>query len=316
MNTQQISALKPHGDGHQFVFYGDCASGIPGQLWGRNFAQVNNVLQRLYPEPEFIVFLGDHILGSFAETHAEPLGIEKQWWDIKKQWHHWLNKEMDWLDSNRVPVYHVTSNHDTYDEASERVWREVFPGIPHNGPPDQKGLSYWVRRGDLLLVVVNTNFSGLGGNGHVECSWLDSTLTAQADARYKIVAGHVPAFPVNGYDERPRWCIAKGEAEDFWSVLTRHRVIAYLCSHIIAFDVQEHQGVLQVCSGGAGTNFGPGGTGEGQFMGEGEYHHFVQAALDENEFRLQTVDKDGCVRERFTLKNYHAVGGQFERLDR
>ena len=297
MNAKHITALTPHGVGHQFVFYGDCASGIPGQLWGNNFHKVNAALQQLHPEPEFIVFLGDHILGpaQFVEAH----GIKEQW-GLKEQWHHWFNEEMDWLDSNRVPLYHVTSNHDTFDEASEHVWREVHPDIPKNGPSGQEGLSYWVRRNDLLIVVVNTNFSGLGGNGHVECSWLDSTLAAQADARYKIVAGHVPAFPVNGYDERPRWCIAQGEAETFWSVLTRHKVIAYLCSHIIAFDIQKHEGVLQICSGGAGTNFGPGGVGEGEFMGEGEYHHFVQAAIDVNEFRLQTVDKDGTIRERFS----------------
>ena len=300
MKTQHIKPLMPKGDGHQFVFYGDCASGIPGQLWGKNFSRVNSVLQQQRPEPEFIVFLGDHILGSFAKMFAGPLGIEEQWWDIKKQWHHWFTKQMDWLDSTRVPLYHVTSNHDTFDEASERIWREVLPNIPNNGPPGQEGLSYWVRRGDLLLVVVNTNFSGLGGNGHVENTWLNKTLAAHTDARYKIVAGHVPAFPVNGYDERPRWCISEDEAADFWSVLTRHGVLAYLCSHIIAFDVQEHQGVLQVCSGGAGTNFGPGGTGEGEFMGEGEYHHFVQAALDEDGFHFQTVDKAGSIRERFS----------------
>ena len=74
----------------------------------------------------------------------------------------------------------------------------------------------------------------------------------------------------------------------------RDRVLAYLCSHVIAFDVQEHNDVLQICSGGAGTSCGPGG-----FMGEGEYHHFVQAALDAHDFRLQTIDPAGRVRERY-----------------
>ena len=78
-------------------------------------------------------------------------------------------------------------------------------------------------------------------------------------------------------------------------MLARRHVLAYLCSHIIAFDVQEHEGIVQICSGGAGTNHGPGG-----FMGDGEYHHFVQATLDANELRLQTIDTDGRVREQFT----------------
>ncbi|MBI3987679.1 MAG: hypothetical protein HY343_12205 [Lentisphaerae bacterium] len=268
----------------RFVFYGDCCSGIPGGPYERHFARVNAGLRRLKPPPDFIVFLGDHIMGNPA--HADRL---------RQQWRYWLDKEMGWLAPLQIPIFHVTSNHNTFNRISERVWREVFPDIPRQAPPGQEGLSYWVRRGDLLLVVVNTSFSGLGGHGHVESAWLDTVLTKHSDARYRIVAGHHPVFPVNGYDERPLWCIARGEAERFWSVLARHRVLAYLCSHIIAFDVQDHDGVLQICSGGAGTNYGPGG-----FMGKGEYHHFVQATLTPDAFRLKTVDIHGKTRERFT----------------
>ena len=282
MKTEPVAALMPHGPGHQFVFYGDCCSGIPGAASESTFAQVNAALRRLDPPPDFIVFLGDHIAG-------KPTDVDH----VRRQWYHWLTEEMAWLDSDRTPLYHVTSNHDTFDEASEEVWREMFPDIPRNGPSGQQGLSYWVRRDDLLLVIVSTSSSGLGGYGHVECDWLDATLHTHADARHKIVAGHHPVFPVNGYDERLLWCIVQEEADAFWSVLVRHGVLAYLCSHIIAFDVQEHDGVLQICSGGAGTSAGPGG-----FMGDDEYHHFVQASLDANEFRLQTIDPEGRVRER------------------
>ena len=215
---------------------------------------------------------------------------------MEAQWQYWLSKEMKWLDTNQIPIYHTTSNHNTPDEAAEKIWRNVFPKIPPNGPPDQEGLSYWVRRDDLLLVFVNTNFSLLGGMGHVECDWLENTLCAHSEARYKIVAGHHPIFAVNGYDECPLWHIVEGEAQAFWSVLVRHRVLSYLCSHVIAFDAQEHDGVLQICSGGAGTNYGPGG-----FMGKDEYHHFVQAALDETGFRLQAIDVNGVAREKLCV---------------
>jgi hypothetical protein len=281
---QPVTALVLQGGGHQFVFYGDCCSGIPGGRFEGNFAKVNTTLQRLSPPPEFILFLGDHITGQPADADG-----------LRRQWRRWLDVEMNWLASRPIPVYHVTSNHDTFDKVSERVWREVFPAIPTNGPPGQEGLSYWVRRGDLLLVVVNTSFSGYGGSGHVESAWLDATLAAHPDARHRVVAGHHPIFPVNGYGDRPNWCVAEDEAKRFWSVLVRHRVLAYLCSHIIAYDVQEHDGVLQICSGGAGTNYGPDG-----FMGKGEYHHFVQATLDAKGLHLQTVDVDGVVRERFS----------------
>lgn len=281
---QSVAALLPQAGGHQFVFYGDCCSGVPGGPFEQNFARVNAALRRLEPPPEFIVFLGDHIAGPPADAGG-----------LTRQWRYFLDVELRWLAAHPVPLYHVTSNHDTFDLVSERVWREIFPAIPGNGPPGQAGLSYWIRRNDLLLVAVNTSFSGRGGYGHVESAWLDAVLTAHADARWRLVAGHHPVFPVNGYSERPLWRLAEEDAAAFWAVLVRHRVLAYLCSHIIAFDAQQYEGVLQICSGGAGTNYGPGG-----FMGDGEYHHFVQAAIDARGLRLQTIDSDGRVRESFS----------------
>src|ERR1019366_3088061 len=63
--------------------------------------------------------------------------------------------------------------------------------------------------------------------------------------------------------------------------------------HVIAFDVQVHDGVLQITTGGAGTVFGPGG-----FMpGQTEYLHVVQAAIDPQGFRYQVLDTDGTSRE-------------------
>jgi hypothetical protein len=199
---------------------------------------------------------------------------------------------MAWLDRD-IPIYHTTSNHNTYDIDSEKIWREVFPAIPRNGPPGQEGLSYYVRQGNLLLVCVNTAFSGLGGSGHVESEWLDRVLTDHGDAAYKFVAGHHPIHAVNGYARYPGWRVVPNQGDAFWRVLVKHQVVAYLCSHIIAFDVQVHDGVLQITSGGAGTVFGPGG-----FMpGQTEYLHCVQMAIDSQGLRYQVLGTDGMSRE-------------------
>ena len=277
-----IPALLPRtAGGHQFVFYGDSCSGIPGGAFETNFAAVNAALQRLQPRPEFVAFLGDHVAGMTTDYR-----------ELRRQWRHWLDHEMSWLGES-IPLYHTTSNHNTYDAGSETVWREVFPGLPGNGPSGQQGLSYYVRRGSLLLAIVNTSCVALGGPGHVECEWLDKVLGENSDARHKLVMGHHPVHPVNGYADHPLWRIEPEEGSAFWQVLVNHSVLAYLCSHIIAFDVQVHDGVLQVTSGGAGTRYGPGG-----FMpGETEYHHLVQAAADDIGFRYQVVDCTGAVRE-------------------
>jgi hypothetical protein len=69
----------------------------------------------------------------------------------------------------------------------------------------------------------------------------------------------------------------------------QHGVLAYLCSHILAFDAQVHDGVLQIVTAGAGT---------APLMPEGtEYHHCVQASLDPDGLRYQVLDTHGRVQE-------------------
>jgi hypothetical protein len=110
--------------------------------------------------------------------------------------------------------------------------------------------------------------------------------------RLKFIFGHHPAHAVNGYDRWPLWRMPPHHAGEFWEILTRHRVQCYWCSHIIASDVQRHQGVLQITSGGAGTQYGPGG-----FMGDGEYHHLVHATIENRKVTIRAVDADSRLRE-------------------
>lgn len=274
-----IPALRPRGAGHQFVLYGDACSGIPGAPHEHAFAEVNAVVARLDPPPDFVVFAGDEIAGLTADAEA-----------LRAQWRHWRDCEMRWHDSD-IPLYHTTGNHTAYDEMSEAVFSEMLH-LPRNGPPGQQGLSYFVRRGDLLMVFVHTLWSGLGGEGHVETAWLAETLRQHSGARHKLVIGHHPVHPVNGFSGAYQRDIGPEHGQEFWDLLVAHGVLAYVCSHILAFDVQVHRGVLQITTAGAGTL---------HRMPEGiEYLHAVQAALDRDGLRYQVLDVDGKVRERLS----------------
>jgi hypothetical protein len=139
------------------------------------------------------------------------------------------------------------------------------------------------------MVFVHTLWTGLGGEGHVETDWLETVLRDHADARHRVVLGHHPVFPVNGFAGTCQREIGHEYRDRFWNILVRAEVLAYVCSHILAFDVQVHRGVLQLCTAGAGT---------AHRMPEGvEYLHCVQAALDEEGLRYQVLDVAGAVRE-------------------
>lgn len=279
--AEPIGALVPRGAGRQFVVYGDSCSGVPAAPHEATFAGMNRVVARLVPAPQFVLFPGDEIIGLTNDPDA-----------LRAQWRYWLETEMRWLSRRAIPVYHTTSNHTTYDETSEAVFCESLPHLPRNGPADQRGLSYFVRDGDLLMVFVNTAWSGLGGEGHVETTWLSETLRGHADARYKLVVGHHPVHAVNGFGAPCQHVISPDHAGAFWRILVANRVFAYVCSHILAFDVQVHEGVLQITSAGAGTRYR---------MPEGfEYLHCLQAALDEQGLRYQVLDSSGHVRERLS----------------
>ena len=150
VDKDNIQALTPRDqDGHQFVCYADCCSGIPGTAQERTFAEVNTILRRLHPQPEFICFPGDEIRGL-------TLDAEK----LRQQWQYWQQKEMSWLDGDMIPLYHTTGNHTAYDAISQQVFREMLDYLPRNGPPGQEGLSYFVRRDNLVLVFVKRSRGG------------------------------------------------------------------------------------------------------------------------------------------------------------
>lgn len=277
--ARPIRAILPRGtEGHQFVCYADACSGVPGAPHEATFAAVNAVVSQLRPPPEFICFPGDEIIGLAADDDT-----------LREHWRYWFDTEMAWLDRTAIPIYHTTGNHTAYDPASEAVFREVMSHLPRNGPPGQSGLSYFIRRPDLLLVFVNTLWSGLGGEGRVECAWLNQTLAEHADARHKLVFGHHPVFPVNGLSGEYQRDVAPEYGREFWKTLVKHQVFAYVCSHILAFDVQVHDGVLQIVTAGAGT--------ADRMPERIEYLHCVQVALDARGLRYQVLDTSAQIRE-------------------
>ena len=251
-------------------------------------------MHRLDPRPQFVCFLGDLIWG-LTDDH----GPNHDEGSLRQEWTDKLSREMKPLTDLDVPVFRIPGNHDTMTPVSEDVWREVFHEIPHNGPEGQQGLTWFDRQDDLLVIGISVYAMNMGSpftmmGGRVDHDWVDQILTEHSDAKFKLVLGHSPVHPINGYNA-PKWGMLPEFGEPFWAVLVKHRVTAYLCSHVIAFDFQVHEGVPQITTGGAGTSSGPGGC----MPAPTEYHHCVQLAFDDIGLHGQVLDTDGVARETF-----------------
>ncbi|MBM4076452.1 MAG: hypothetical protein FJ267_12530, partial [Planctomycetes bacterium] len=283
-----IPALLPRDqEGRHFVFYSDCCSGIPGAPNEQSHAAINGIVSRIRPEPEFIAFPGDSVMGYIDD-------YEK----LRSQWNYWYDTEMAWLKKTRIPLYQSTSNHNTYDDGSERVFREVHPTIPQNGPDHQQGLAWYIRNGNLLYVSTHQpdRTRPYRRQMKMETEWLADVLRQHADVPFKFVVGHYPVFPVNGYTQYPQWSFRPEERTPFWNVLVENRVTAYLCSHILAFDVQIHQGIPQILSGGAGTM----GSGPLALMPtRTESLHASQVAVDRQGIQVRTLQTNGQFKDAF-----------------
>ena len=265
----QIESISPITEnGFQFVLYADSCSGTRDTIEEKGLSKVNRVLQRLSLKPKFICFPGDEIIGLTPNKEK-----------LQKQWHYWQAQEMAWIRDNDIPLYNTTGNHTAYDKNSEEVFRACNAHLPQNGPIGQEGLSYYIVDEDVLLIAVNTLCFDLGGEGHVELEWLDQILAKYAAYPFKFVMGHHPIFPVASKQSPYGLTVEPENGKAFWRLLKNYNVFAYLCSHILTYDVQVHNGILQLLSGGAGRTR--------------KFLHLIQAAMDSEGIRYQVLNGDG-----------------------
>ncbi|MBM3532357.1 MAG: hypothetical protein FJX60_04890 [Alphaproteobacteria bacterium] len=257
---------------------GDSCSGIPGQRFEANLARiVARILERNAPA-DALLYLGDHVYGY---TDDEPT--------LRAQWDHFLEHEFRPLDERYPRVLHIAGNHDANTPISAAFCeaRMPIPPVARN----RKGLNYVIDLGGAEIVVISTCDLANRGFAAVDMDWLAEALHSLS-APIRLVAGHYPFHAVNGYEEVPKWVFPADQCMQAWRLFREAGVKAYLCSHIIAFDVQVHEDIVQLCSGGAGTEFGPDGV-----MGNGEFRHFVTVTVSSERLAFEAIDENGRVRE-------------------
>lgn len=263
---------------YKFVIYGDSCSGVPNTNHANTLSKINTLIEEKAEEIDFVIFPGDEIIGL---TNNEK--------KLRDQWDYWLNEEMKYISKYKIPLYNCSGNHTVYNKISLSIFQEKLSHLPQNGPTNLKGVSYYVKYQDLLMVFIDTMGNNIGGEGRVETEWLNGILSKD-NSKYKFVIGHHPIFPTNGFSGDFQRTVEIENGKKFWNVLKENKVFGYVCSHLLAYDVQVHNGVLQIMTAGAGTQY--------RMPPETEYHHYLNCVINKDGLAYSVIDESGATREK------------------
>jgi hypothetical protein len=222
--------------------------------WPQWDSAVNWYLDLIKSEnPDFIMVDGDLVNG--------------HWWDGPKCIEHmgaifysgWKNR----MREHHLKYFVAVGDHELGDDPwpndklklvpdFERVFAQQM-AMPDNGPPNKKGLAYYVLHKNTLFVTVET-FEVQDGQMHMnvlgeQLRWFKNVLAKHKDADHIIVQGHVPIFGHPKSRSSSSLMLEGGKDSEFWNVMKKAGVDLYLCGEFHALTVSEADGIWQLVHG-------------------------------------------------------------------
>lgn len=204
-------------------------------------------------EPSFVLIAGDLVNG--------------HWWDSPQCVEHlgtlyysgWIRR----LNKFGLKYYTAVGDHELGDDPwppekiklipyFENVYRKIL-AMPENGPDGKKGLAYFVREGDLLLITVETfevesDTMNVGVIGE-QLEWVKKVLNENKDAKFKIVQGHVPIWGEIKARSSSKLMLNGGKESEFYKSLKEYGVDLYLAGEFHDVTILESDGVWQIVHG-------------------------------------------------------------------
>lgn len=204
----------------KFAIFSDGRAGSPTEHGSTNGVHVAT-LRLLAADAarqniSLVIFPGDLVNGG---SNFGPLDRQFSTW----------KEAMKPLYDAGVAVYPCRGNHETHQDepagSAIQAWRAAFPNLPHNGPEDQRGLTYKVETNNACFIAFE-QFAGRSANfdptrydsqvnsGMVPKWALDQIL--QTKARWVFAFGHESAFIGHHTD-----CLANvpAERDALWDAL-------------------------------------------------------------------------------------------------
>lgn len=203
--------------------------------------------------PDFTLNAGDIMDARWWTDEAEVKAKTEEYWKgFKKR-----------FDDRNMTVYVAPGDHEYGDDGGlakgdiARAFAKQFTalmGMPRNGPENHLGRSFFVRKGNLLLITLDT-FEDQGPRfgytvGEEQLKWLDETMTTHADAEFIIVQGHLPIVgPVRSKNSSASM-LKNGSKSKLWQLMVKHGVHVYLCGEHHRITVKQRDGIWQIVHGG------------------------------------------------------------------
>jgi hypothetical protein len=238
----------------KFVSFPDFFNFDIPEPWPKYDEAVDYFLGEVKKEkPGFVLVCGDMVDG--------------RWWDSPQCVEHmgtvyysaWIRR----MEKHGLKYYTAVGDHELGDDPwpkwkvdliphFEKIYTDYFK-MPQNGPENKKGLAYYVREGDLLLVTVET-FEVIDDSLVVDVTgqqleWFDRVLSEHADAKFKIVQGHVGLWGDLKIRSSSMLKISGEKDSDFYQTMKKHGVDAYLCGEFHDVTVLEEDGIWQIVHG-------------------------------------------------------------------
>lgn len=237
-----------------FVSFPDMFNFDVPNPWPRWDKAVNYFLGQVKSEnPDFVAVAGDLVDGRWWDSRQ---CVEQNGTVYFSDWTQRMNK-FDFEYYTAIGDHELGDDPWTPDKINlvphyERVYDQML-NMPQNGPENKKGLAYYVRKGNLLFITVetfevlaDTMYPGVVGE---QLAWLKKVLKDNQDAKFKVVQGHIPIWGDISARSSSKLMLEKGKDSEFYKTMVANDVDLYLCGEFHDVTVLESEGLWQIVHG-------------------------------------------------------------------
>ena len=213
-------------------------------------------------DPDFFIVAGDLVMGHWDNPDWNDNDTIAKY--SNRYYSAWIKR----MNDHELKFYTSLGDHEVGDNPwnnpkkleAVKLYKNAFAKylkMPQNGPEHMKGTAFWWRHKNVLFISVDVFEEGQSDQGLIKAGvtgeqlkWLKQILDENEDVDHKIVLGHTPTLgPVRAWSSSGLM-IKEGRESDFWQIMKKYNVDAYLCGEVHAITCTERDGIMQIAHGG------------------------------------------------------------------